>query len=107
MAQNQIKVNKERIKDNRIFTCDNRGNIKPVNGTDPGMFLPVAVGVLNSAKNYIEYTEGTCFKNISFSYSQSGTGLDGDIGDVTVTIDTENNESFFCSDWFFFATTAI
>lgn len=107
MAQNQIKVNQERIKDNKIYTCDNRGNINPASPDDPAEFLPISVGVLNSAKNYIEYSQGTCFKNISFSYSQSGTGLDGDIGDVTLTIDTESSESLFCSDWFFFATTDI
>ncbi len=32
---------------------------------------------------------------------------DGTLSDVTVTIDTENADSIFCNDWFFFATSDI
>jgi len=63
-AQVQAKVNKERIADNKIYTCGNRGNVNPIFPDDPGVFIPVNVGQLNTQHNSITYTAGTCYKNI-------------------------------------------
>lgn len=106
-AQVQYKVNRERMSENKIYTCDNRGNVNPFNPDDAGFFIPVSVGSLNNQQQTITYTQGTCFKNITFSYMQTATGFDGASGDVTVTIDVENSDSLFCKDWFFFATSDI
>ena len=68
-----------------------------------GYFIPVDVGSLNADKNLVDFKGGRCFQDITFSYEQ--TGSDEDIGDVTITVDTEDSRSMFCKDWFFFATT--
>jgi hypothetical protein len=47
-AKVQAKVNKERIADNKIYTCGNRGNVNPISPDDPAVFIPVNVGQLNS-----------------------------------------------------------
>ncbi len=104
-AKVQAQVNKERIADNKIFTCNNRGNVNPDSPDDPAVFIPISVGALNSKQSTITYDAGTCYKNIVFSYSQSGSG--DEIGDVTVTVETSNAQSLFCNDWFFFATESI
>ena len=68
-AQVQNKVNKERIADNKIYTCGNRGNVNPMGPDDAGVFIPVNVGQLNKANSQITYTAGTCYQNIKFSFS--------------------------------------
>ena len=88
----------------KIYRCDNRGG-PDYNGTDAGYFIPVAVGHINLDQPTVTYGNGLCFKNITFSYSQSGTG--NDVGDVTITIDTESPDALLCSDWFFFGTTEL
>lgn len=105
-ARTQDRINKERMTANKIYTCDNRGNVEPFGPDDAGFFIPVNVGALNSQQNTITYTGGKCFKNIKFSLAENLSG-DGTTGDVTVTIDTENSSSLFCSDWFFFATSQL
>lgn len=102
----QDKVNKERMTTDRIFTCDNRGNVNEFNPDDAGYFIPVSVGALNGEQNSITYTAGKCFKNITFSLDQA-LSEDRSTGDITVNIDTENSSSLFCSDWFFFATSQL
>jgi hypothetical protein len=91
---------------NKIYTCDNRGNVNPMNPDDAGVFIPINVGALNADQSSISYTSGTCFKNINFSFASTLSAETG-LGDVTVTVDTENSDSFFCKDWFFFATSSI
>ena len=86
-----------------VYKCDDR-----FPGSDPkdaAVFFPVAVGALNMANPVLKYTNGRCFQDITFTYSQSGS--DSDIGDVTVTIDVEKSRSMFCKDWFFFATASF
>jgi len=97
-------VNKERLTADKIYKCDNR-NQEEYDPTDVGYFVPVNVGALSNDNNKIEFTNGLCFKSITFSYTQTGSGED--IGDVTLTVDTEKAESLFCKDWFFFATTEL
>jgi hypothetical protein len=65
----------------------------------------VTVGNINTENAIVTYTGGRCFQNIKFSYAQSGDS--NDIGDVTLTIDTEKAQSLFCSDWFFFGTNEM
>lgn len=103
-AQVQDRVNRERMAANKIFSCDNRGN-GTLDPDEAGYFIPVSVGALNSEQPEISYTAGTCFKNIKFSYAQTGFGEE--VGDVTVTIDTEGAASLFCRDWFLFATAGM
>jgi hypothetical protein len=104
-AKIQAKVNKERMTENKIFTCNNRGNVNPESPDDAAVFIPVNVGALNINQKTITYTAGTCYQNIVFTYSQSGSG--SEVGDVTVTVQTSNAQSLFCNDWFFFATASI
>ena len=47
-AKVQAKVNKERIAENKIFTCNNRGNVNPESPDDPAVFIPISVGALNN-----------------------------------------------------------
>lgn len=102
-ATNQVKVNKERMETEKIYKCDSRGF--DLNHTDAGYFIPVEVGRVNLNQQSITYGDGLCFKNITFSYAQSGNG--NDVGDVTITVDTESPDALLCSDWFFFATTEL
>jgi len=44
------------MKEEKIYTCDNRGNVNPFNPDDAGFFIPVNVGSLNSVTNSIDYT---------------------------------------------------
>lgn len=90
----------------KIFTCDNRGNVNPINPDDAGVFIPVNVGALNAETSSITYNSGKCFKNIRFSFAEA-FAEDGLSGDVTLVVDTEQSSSLFCSDWFFFATSQI
>ena len=90
----------------KIYSCDNRGNVNPFGPDDAGYFIPVNVGSLNAETQSITYTNGKCFKNIKFSFAQA-LAADGQSGDVTVTVDTEQSASLFCSDWFFFATSSL
>jgi hypothetical protein len=53
----------------------------------------------------ITYTNGRCFSNVKFTYTHSGDA--NDIGNVTLTVDTEQSKSLFCSDWFFFGTNEM
>lgn len=62
----QIDVNKERIANNTIYKCDNRGNTGP---DDSGYFFPVVAGVLSPKSQEFTYNDGICFKKIIFSYS--------------------------------------
>lgn len=106
MAVHQDRVNRERIREEKIFTCDNRGNVNPYGPDDAGFFIPVNVGPLNADQSSITYTNGKCFKNIKFSFGEA-LSADESTGDVTITVDTEGSSSLFCSDWFFFATTSL
>ncbi len=47
-AKIQAKVNKERMDDNKIFTCNNRGIVNPESPDDAMVFIPISVGSLNS-----------------------------------------------------------
>ena len=67
-AKVQAKVNKERMAENKIFTCNNRGNVNPDSPDDPAVFIPISVGALNNKQSTITYDAGTCYKNIVFSY---------------------------------------
>ena len=98
----QIDVNKERLANGTLYQCDNRGNFDP---TDSGSFFPVQAGIISPANSEFTYTAGRCFKNITFNYAQTGDA--NDIGDVILTIDTEESSSFFCRDWFMFGTLAV
>jgi len=104
-ASIQAKVNKERMSENKIFTCNNRGNVNPESPDDAAVFLPISVGSLNSKQTTLTYTQGTCYKNIVFTYSQSASG--DEVGDVTLTVQTSDASSLFCNDWFLFATESI
>jgi hypothetical protein len=106
MAVKQDRVNKERMRLDKIYTCDNRGNVNPYGPDDAFFFIPVNVGELNAANPSITYTNGKCFKNIKFSFEQQLSG-DGQSGEATITVDTEQSSSLFCSDWFLFATASL
>lgn len=105
-AKNQHKTNLDKMQSDRIYKCDNRGPTdEQLSPDDAGYFFPINVGIVNSNNPSISFTDGMCFQSIKFTYSQ--TGDDNDIGDVTVTVDTEKAISLFCKDWFFFATTEL
>lgn len=104
---NLAKVNKEKIANNRIYTCDNRGDDPEFNPDDPGYFFPLGVGSVSPSNPSIQFSNGLCFKNITFSYAQTAALGSNETGDVTITIDTENPDSLLCKDWFFFATTEL
>jgi hypothetical protein len=86
-----------------IYKCDNRGTMQP---DDPGYFIPVEAGRLSTDNPTFTYTGGRCFKNTKFTYSQSGDSA-LDIGDVTLTIDTESPNGLFCNDWFLFGAYTV
>ena len=90
---------------NKLYTCDNRD--PALEPTEGGHFFPVQVGNLNAVNNQITYTSGICFKSITFTYQQTGALDSEDIGDVILTVDTEQAESLLCKDWFFFASTEL
>lgn len=73
------------MKDNKIFTCDNRGT-DDLDPSDPGAFIPVLVGALNNKVSSVTYNDAMCFKSVTFTYEQ--TGDDDDIGDILITVDT-------------------
>jgi len=58
---------------------------------------------LNSEHTYVDYTDGLCFHNITFSFTQTGSG--DDMGDAILTVTTKKQSSLLCKDWFFFGTT--
>jgi hypothetical protein len=82
--------------------CDQRDD----GPEDPLAFIPVAVGAINAENNKLSYGSGRCFSDITFTYGQTGDSAE-DIGDVSITIDTEKSQSLLCSDWFFFANTEM
>lgn len=85
-----------------IYKCDSRGMVDP---EDPGFFIPVEAGRLSPSNPSFTFTGGRCFKNTKFTYSQSGDS--NDIGDVTLTVDTENADSLLCNDWFLFGAYTV
>ena len=85
-----------------IYKCDNRGSMQH---DDPGYFVPVEAGRLSFASPSFNFAGGRCFQNIKFTYSQSGNSED--IGDVTLTIDTESPDGLFCNDWFLFGAYSV
>lgn len=93
------------MSSNKIYTCDNRSPDEDPEASF--MFFPVGVGQLNSLNDEFTYNGGRCFKNITFSYEQTGAAESDDIGDVTITIDTEQANSALCKDWFFFASAEL
>ncbi|CDW81161.1 UNKNOWN [Stylonychia lemnae] len=96
----QGKVNKEKMSSDRIYKCDNRMENQGQDPDEAAYFFPVGVGSVGPDQTSVTYGNGFCFKNITFSYQQ--TGDENDIGDVIVTVDTENANSLFCKDWFLF-----
>lgn len=48
LARTQNQVNKERMQLDKIYSCDNRGNVNPFGPDDAGFFIPVNVGSLNA-----------------------------------------------------------
>ncbi len=102
-AKGQVEVNKERISQDNIAKCDNRFFSNDTH--QAGYFIPVFVGSLNGEVQTTTYTDGICFQNLAFTYSQSGT--DEDIGDVTITINASKAKSLLCKDWFFFGTVNL
>ena len=106
-ALNQIRVNKERMSTNRIYKCDNRFEDQGKDPTEAGYFIPVSVGTVGGANvdQSVVFTGGMCFEKITFSYAI--TGNENDIGDVIVTVDTENPKSLFCKDWFMFGNAEL
>ena len=57
------------MRNDTIYKCDNRGNVGP---DDAGYFFPINAGLLNPGSQTFTFTEGTCFKKITFSYQQTG-----------------------------------
>ena len=81
----QDKVNKERMKADRIYKCDNRFEDGGQDPDQAAYFFPVGVGSISPAQTSVTYTNGFCFEQITFTYSQ--TGDNKDIGDVIITVD--------------------
>ena len=91
------------MKADKIYKCDNRFEDKDPDAA--GYFFPVGVGSLSPAQQSVKFTDGLCFEEITFTYSQ--TGDDKDIGDVIITIDAEKPRSLFCKDWFLFGNAEL
>jgi hypothetical protein len=102
-ANKQIEVNKERIANDNIAKCDNRFMTNDTHAA--GYFIPVYVGSPSPSEQTTTYTNGICFQNLVFTYSE--TGNEEDIGDVTLTIKSSKPKSLLCKDWFFIATVNL
>ena len=83
-----------------VYTCGDRANGNPGVPGEAFHFFPVKVADMNVTGSTYTYTEGTCFKNIKWTYL---TDVDstGAISSVTVMIDASRPSSLFCKDWFF------
>lgn len=103
----QDKVNKERMTADRLYKCDNRLEDGDKDIDEAGYFIPLGVGTVGGHNgNYTTtFTNGLCFEKITFTYSF--TGNEHDIGDVILTVDTENPKSMFCKDWFLFGNSEL
>ena len=86
----------------KIYKCDNRFVNDHEDPAEIAYFIPIGVGSVSPAQNSVTFNDGLCFQSITFTYSQ--TGDDNDIGDVTITVDTEKPKSLFCKDWFLFGS---
>lgn len=102
-AVKQIKENKERMADGRIYTCSDR--VPGVPESDIGMFFPVRVGALSVSSPKVSFGEGRCFESINFWYDTVYNGTE--VQEVTVWIETEKPKSALCKDWFFFGSSEL
>jgi hypothetical protein len=74
--------------------------------TDAGYFIPIFVADLNKTKETYTYTGGLCYQQITFSYD-FGYDAEGNVTNVTMTIDAKKPKSLLCKDWFFIGNTEL
>jgi hypothetical protein len=91
----QIKENKEKMSNNRVYTCTDREPGAPEDD-DVLEFLPTVAGTLSPSNLKFQFGEGRCFEEINFSYDLVYNGTD--ISEVTVWIETLKPKSLFCKD---------
>ena len=102
-AQTQIKVNQDKMASNTLYTCTNRD----AGDKDSAMyFVPIFVGDFNQSGQSTMFTEGTCFQKLQFTYDYV-VDADGNMGNVTLTIDASRPKSLLCKDWFLIANTDV
>lgn len=98
-------VNRERQDQDLIYKCDNRVPDGSIDPKHPGAFFPTFVGRLKPTNTKVNFADGTCFRSLTFEYSQ--TGDDQNPGDVTITINASKPSSLLCKDWFLIATQEL
>ncbi len=102
----QIKVNQEKIKDDRIYKCDARFVDGGEDPQEAGYFFPTKAGTVGpSTDGPVTFTNGLCFEQVTFSYGHTGDA--NDIGDVVITVDVEKPKTLFCKDWFLFGNAEV
>ena len=86
--------------DNIQYKCTDRGEKDP---EDPGYFLPVFIDKMNMDGQKVNFKDGRCFKDITFTLKFDN--LNGDTFDrVKLVADVEDAATWTCYDYFFFAT---
>lgn len=101
----QLKVNQEKLKNDKIYKCDTRFEDGGADPDEAGYFFPLGAGSISPTSSSVTFTSGLCFQQITFSYAH--TGDMNDIGDVVITVDTEKPKTLFCKDWFMFGNTEV
>mmetsp|Transcript_28594 Transcript_28594/g.27588 ORF Transcript_28594/g.27588 Transcript_28594/m.27588 type:complete len:187 (-) Transcript_28594:618-1178(-) len=95
----QIKVNQLKEEEGTLYGCDDRGIGEE---TDPFYFVPVAVANLKEDGATTTFTEGRCYKSLTFTYNMDYDTA-GVFQGVTLTIDAKRPSSLLCRDWFLIA----
>ena len=98
-ATEAIKVNKEKMADGTIYSCENRIHGDP---TETGYFIPIYVGEVGNENGKEVTFEGRCFESIKFSYAATQNE-----DEMKLIVETHGPKFFFCHDWFFFATSSV
>ena len=99
-------MNKERLKNDRLYKCDNRVTDGDDDEHEGFSFIPTEVGQIGGSNpQTITYSNGLCFQSLTFSYAF--TGNQNDIGDVIITVDAEKPKSLLCNDWFLFGNSEV
>ena len=86
-----------------FYQCSNRDD-----GSDTSAytFFPILVGDLVKEDEELKFTEGNCFKDLTFKY-HINKDSDGAPSNITFYIIADKPRSMFCKDWFLIANTEI
>ena len=82
------------------FKCNNRSE-QP---DDPGYFLPVFKGALNTEGQQAHISEGRCFSDITYTLHYDSVQENGDFDGITLEVVTKDMQGFFCGEYFVIST---